>query len=38
MHWPKGRADKVLAKRKNRQYTGQKEKDRRTNNDELNTI
>jgi uncharacterized membrane protein len=25
MHWPKGRADKVLAKRKSRQYTGQRE-------------
>jgi phage protein U len=25
MYWPKGRADNTLAKRKSRQYTGQKE-------------
>jgi predicted nucleic acid-binding Zn ribbon protein len=25
MHWPKGRADNTLAKRKSRQYTDQKE-------------
>ena len=26
MHWPKVRADNTLAKRKSRQYTGQREK------------